>query len=154
MIGGDIAMKKNKKLKGMTLYEMIIAIAIFAVMAGVLIGVGTHIDNTAKSTSDLKNKIVAESPYAANKIKTNKETNAQLASEDITVNVRVTRQSGNAFIEDEADPSKAKTISYNESNTNISFNAKKYRTAEVYHDDDDLHDRINLEFVDDLEVAP
>ena len=120
-------MKKNKKLKGMTLYEMIIAIAIFAVMAG-----------------------------AANKIKTNKETNAQLASEDITVNVRVTGQSGNAFIEDEADPAnpKAKTISYNESNTNISFNAKKYRTAEVYHDDDDLHDGINLEFVDDLEVAP
>ncbi len=149
-------MKKNKKLKGMTLYEMIIAIAIFAVMAGVLIGVGTHIDNTAKSTSDLKNKIVAESPYAANKIKTNKETNAQLASEDITVNVRVTGQSGNAFIEDEADPAnpKAKTISYNESNTNISFNAKKYGTAEVYHDDDDLHDGINLEFVDDLEVAP
>ena len=36
MIGGDIAMKKNKKLKGMTLYEMIIAIAIFAVMAIIL----------------------------------------------------------------------------------------------------------------------
>lgn len=62
-------MNKNKRnLKGMTLYEMIISIAIFAIMCLVLIGIGVHIDNTSKATSNLKNKLVAETHYAGNKI--------------------------------------------------------------------------------------
>ena len=62
-------MKRTKKnLKGMTLYEMIISIAIFAIMCGVLIGVGMHIDNSNKATNNLKAKINAEAPYAANRV--------------------------------------------------------------------------------------
>ena len=61
--------KSKKKLKGMTLVEMIISIFIFALMGGLLILIGTHIDSTTKATNRLKNKIVVESPYAANHVK-------------------------------------------------------------------------------------
>jgi len=62
-------MKKNKRnLKGMTLYEMIISIAIFAIMCLILIGIGVHIDRTSKATNNLKSKLVAETHFAANNI--------------------------------------------------------------------------------------
>ena len=63
-------MKKGKKnLKGMTLIEMIISIAVFAALCGVLVMVGTHIDATSRATNNLKDKIVKEAPYAANRVK-------------------------------------------------------------------------------------
>lgn len=80
-------MKKN--LKGMTLYEMIISIAIFAIMAGVLIGVGAHIDNTTRAANNLKKKIATESPYAANKITENFVTHEKFDSDSIDVVVSV-----------------------------------------------------------------
>ena len=81
--------KKSLNLKGMTLYEMIISIAIFAIMAGVLIGVGAHIDNTTRATNNLKSKIAAESPYAANKITQNYKTHTPLPADSIDVVVEV-----------------------------------------------------------------
>ena len=84
--------KVNKKLKGMTLIEMIISIAIFAIMGGLLILVGTHIDATNRATNVLKNKVSAESPYAANHVTnyTNKAGNpATLPSSDVEIEVKV-----------------------------------------------------------------
>lgn len=84
--------KVNKKLKGMTLVEMIISIAIFAIMGGLLLLVGTHIDATNRSTNVLKNKVSTESPYAANQIKeyTDKSNNsATLPASDVEVEVKV-----------------------------------------------------------------
>lgn len=60
--------KNNRNLKGMTLYEMIISIAIFAIMCLILFGIGVHIDKTTKATNNLKSKITTETHYAANKI--------------------------------------------------------------------------------------
>lgn len=59
-------MKKTKKLKGMTLVEIIIAIAVFAVLGVILITAGTTIDNLTRATTNLKDKLVTQSPYAAN----------------------------------------------------------------------------------------
>lgn len=101
--------KMNKKLKGMTLVEMIISIAIFAVMGGLLILVGTHIDATNKATNVLKSKVSDESPYAANQIKdyTDKQGNpVTLPASDVTVEVKV----GSA---------------------DVKINAKKYGTEEL-----------------------
>lgn len=80
--------KSKKKLKGMTLVEMIISIAIFAIMGGLLILVGTHIDATNRATNVLKTKVSNESPYAANhKINYVKKDNTQgtLTPENIRV---------------------------------------------------------------------
>ena len=59
--------KKINTHKGMTLYEMIISIAIFAVMCLVLVGVGMHIDRVHQATNDLKKKVASEAPVAASK---------------------------------------------------------------------------------------
>ena len=48
----------------MTLIEMIISIFIFALMGGLLILVGTHIDATSRAANNLKNKVVGESQSA------------------------------------------------------------------------------------------
>lgn len=84
--------KVNKKLKGMTLVEMIISLAIFAIMGGLLVLVGTHIDATNRATNVLKNKVSIESPYAANKISKYENKAGQptdLPSSDVKIEVKV-----------------------------------------------------------------
>ena len=57
-------MKRNKKkVKGMTLVEMIISIAIFGIMGGLLILVGTHVDATTRAGNNLKNPDVQGKYY-------------------------------------------------------------------------------------------
>ena len=58
--------KAKKKVKGMTLIEMIITIMIFSLMCGILVMIGTHIDSVTRSTNTIKDKLVKQSPYAAN----------------------------------------------------------------------------------------
>jgi len=86
-------MKKSKKsLKGMTLVEMIISIAIFAIMGGLLVLVGTHIDATNRATNVLKSKVANESPYAANKQKeynVDESTKKDFTKSDITVDISI-----------------------------------------------------------------
>lgn len=60
-------MKNRKKLKGMTLVEVIIAMAVFAMLGVVLLGAGKVIDNTTKASSRLNKKMSAQAPYAAAK---------------------------------------------------------------------------------------
>ena len=105
-------MKKSKKsLKGMTLIEMIISIAIFAVMGGLLILVGTHIDATNRATNVLKSKISAESPVAANGRPD--KSPVTLTPSNITVDVS---------INDMGDPA------------SVSLEAQKYNTREIIED--------------------
>lgn len=59
-------MRKNKNFKGMTLVEIIIALAVFAVLGVILITAGTTVDNLTRATTNLKGKLVEQSPYAAN----------------------------------------------------------------------------------------
>jgi len=60
---------KKKKLKGMSLIEIIISLAVMALLSIILLTVGTTIGNTSKATNKLKNKILQESPYASNRIR-------------------------------------------------------------------------------------
>lgn len=62
--------KTNKKLKGMTLIEMIISLAIFAVMSLVLLTIGQVVDKQMRATTNLKEKVVQQSPLAANRVTT------------------------------------------------------------------------------------
>ena len=86
-------MKKMKKTyKGMTLIEMIITIAILAMLCVILAMVGSNIDATTRATNNLKDKVVKESPYAANQVVTfvNQDgDNVYFASQTATVVVRV-----------------------------------------------------------------
>ncbi len=65
-------MKKSKKLKGMTLIEIIVALAIFAMLGALLVTVGMTSTKTNRAATGLKEKMVDQSPYAANQ-KTKKQ---------------------------------------------------------------------------------
>jgi prepilin-type N-terminal cleavage/methylation domain-containing protein len=58
---------KQKTLKGMTLAEIIIAMAIFAMLGVILIKLGTIVDQTTKSSNRLNKRVAVQAPYAASK---------------------------------------------------------------------------------------
>lgn len=134
-------MKKSKKsLKGMTLVEMIISIAIFAIMGGLLVLVGTHIDATNRATNVLKSKVANESPYAANKQKeynVDESTKKDFTKSDITVDISIDE------IGDEAS---------------VTLEAEKYNTRDIVEEGLSDADKaamrkkanggLNLQFVD------
>ena len=55
----------KKNLKGMTLVEIIVAMAIFALLGVVLIHLGTNVDSTTKSANRLNKRVAIQAPYAA-----------------------------------------------------------------------------------------
>jgi len=105
---GNALKNKKKTLKGMTLYEMIISIAIFAIMVGVLCGVAAHINRTTRATNNLKNKLVTESTYAANKNVTDDLKNP---ANNSVKDVKITVECGGSTVD---------------------INAKKYNTEYYY----------------------
>lgn len=82
-------MHKRKKYKGMTLIEILIALAIFAMLGSLLVLAGIQIDNTMKASNKLKKKMLVEAPYAANQLeKYNVNgTDVYFATESVTINV-------------------------------------------------------------------
>lgn len=160
-------MKIKKNLKGMTLYEMIIAIAIFAIMTGILVGVGNHIDKTNRTTRNLKSRIVRESPYAANKIKGDAATGKLFKADDMKIVVDFSDDTINKLkivdtvIYDPDDPNADEDgkvslkINYETDFTPLEMDAKKYETADSFlseeADDEtakNIYGGLNLEFVE------
>lgn len=58
---------KRKTLKGMTLAEVIIAIAVFAMLGTVLVTTGSVVDKTTRASQRLNKKVNVQAPYAASK---------------------------------------------------------------------------------------
>ncbi len=86
-------MKKTKKnLKGMTLFEIIISIAVLGVLSLVLLTIGVSISNTKMATNKLKNKIVNQSPYAANRVVLYDGT--EISNTDMQIQVQISGVSG------------------------------------------------------------
>lgn len=112
-------MKKGKKtVKGMTLIEMIISIAVLAMLCVILAMVGQNIDATARATNTLKDKVSKESPYAANGVaKFNGSAGeVEFATQAATMVVRVPGSYG-----DVSDPS-------------VTFNITRYDTEQIVLD--------------------
>ena len=117
--------KAKKKVKGMTLIEMIITIMIFTLMCGVLVMIGTHIDSVTKSTNTIKDKIVKQSPYAANGNTTYIGTdNAphDLPTSDIDITISWDGVASDGAVHDGFNA------------FNIEFEAKRYRTEDIVLD--------------------
>ena len=135
--------KSKKKLKGMTLIEMIISIFIFALMGGVLVLVGTSIDKQTKASNRLRDKIVEESPYAANHLDevTKPDGNKyQLSSEEIDIVVWQDTYQGNYKKYELIDPNdqskgkKENTYPITVSNSKVEMKADKYHTQDIVLD--------------------
>ena len=57
-------MKKKKKLKGMTLVEIIVAIAVFAMVSLILVMLGTAVDAQQRSARRVNKKVAVQGPIA------------------------------------------------------------------------------------------
>ncbi|WP_294751855.1 prepilin-type N-terminal cleavage/methylation domain-containing protein [uncultured Ruminococcus sp.] len=116
-------MKKGKKtVKGMTLIEMIISIAVLAMLCVILAMVGQNIDATARATNTLKDKVSKESPYAANGVaKFNGNAGeVEFATQTGTMVVRVP---GNYSFNDVPYP-----------DPSVNFNIARYDTEQIVLD--------------------
>lgn len=157
--------KSKKKLKGMTLIEMIISIFIFAIMGGLLILVGTHIDATSKATNNLKNKVVVESPYAANHVKDIGGGN-ELPHEEMDITIKI-KAKGEYWVPvtDKDDPSvvtyEKKTYGDEDGYVTQEMKADKYSTEQLVTDGmtekqiEDMRKKVNGKLnLDFFEVKP
>jgi prepilin-type N-terminal cleavage/methylation domain-containing protein len=147
-------MKKGKKvLKGMTLIEMIITIAVLAMLCVILAMVGQNIDATTRATNNLRDKIVKESPYAANGVVNYNDHNGtpkSLPVETGTVAVRI-----NGSFEFDG-------VSYSDPNVNLGV--ERYNTEEIALDGRSAQERkviqegpnsgINFKFIRFTTAAP
>lgn len=57
-------MKKKKKLKGMTLIEIIVAIAVFAMISLILVMLGTAVNAQRRSANKVNRKVAVQGPIA------------------------------------------------------------------------------------------
>lgn len=141
-------MKKKKSLKGMTLIEIIIALAIFAMLGVILVQVGTLIDRTNKATGRLNRKVNAQSPYAASQTfeypdvdEDGNPVTSELAPEAMnitvsideggvpkTVNVKVKKSDGSEEYETKSVVAQA------------TIGAKKYDTKAIVEDNPMIYD--------------
>lgn len=108
--------KKHKKLKGMTLIECMIAIAILGVTGLIMVQVGSVVTKLMLNTNHLTNKTNAEAPTA-------KVQNANDVAE--------TDASGNAV-----DVGVSQTITVTSGSASGTVQAKKYSTQKLVKDVD------------------
>lgn len=79
----------KKNLKGMTLVEIIVSMAIFAMLGMILVTLGTNVDTTTKSANRLNKRVAIQAPYAASQ---DTEYSYEVSDEDgnvSTVNARL-----------------------------------------------------------------
>jgi len=105
-------MKKFKKtLKGMTLIEIIVALAVFAMLGAILVAAGSAIDAQMKNANKVNEKVALQGPVA----EAQNEKKANEWEKDILISVRidgktVTAQGDLYGIDDEATINGAKGI--------------------------------------------
>ncbi len=74
-------MKKKKKLKGMTLVEIIVAIAVFAAVSLILVMLGTAVDAQQRSARRVNKKVAVQGPIA----EAQNDTNALLLNDEFDI---------------------------------------------------------------------
>lgn len=74
-------MKIKKKLKGMTLVEIIVAIAVFAAVSLILVMLGTAVDAQQRSARRVNKKVAVQGPIA----EAQNDTNALLLNDEFDI---------------------------------------------------------------------
>ena len=151
--------KKIKSHKGMTLYEMIISIAIFAIMGLILVGVGMHIDRMSRATNDLKKKVATEAPVAGNKrLQDNDGNDLFDPTKDVT-DLQITIQIDGGGQKSYYVAGRTDAIT---GNAKIVMDAQKYNTERIYTGNDPIsaadaaaavNGQLNLEFINIVTTA-
>ena len=166
-------MKKNKKsLKGMTLIEVLVSLAVFAMLSAILLGYGAYVDSTSKATRTMKNKVVEEAHYAASRRKEYSDGVSYQPLDSVTAQITITMdgQSGTFVPFIDNDPTKGydndNPISYNDPSTMFgveiystekayeqALREKGYTDAEITAAKDKANGKTNINFVDDTNLS-
>lgn len=163
-------MKNKRKLKGMTLIEVLVALAVFAMLALVLLTYGVYVDSTRRATTNLKDKIVVEDHYAASKQKKYGVDNTdpanpvdkKLSGTDIEITVKAQGSGSYYPLNDPDDPSKGlKDKKENYNNPEKKLSGKYYSTKDVYTEgmtaeeiaemEKKANGRLDLKFIDEIQ---
>ena len=154
-------MKKNKKsLKGMTLVEVLVSLAVFSMLSAILLGYGAYVDKTSKATRTMKNKVVEEAHYASAR---QKQYDAGGTFQDldsvageITVTMSGTSGTFTPFIDNDhpisySNPSATlETGIYDtEKAYDEALKQKGYTDAEIAAAKDGANGKTNINFIDD-----
>lgn len=100
-------MKSKRKLKGMTLIEVVISIGIYAVIALLLTEIMSLVNATMKATNQLNRRLAYEAKFADNMLLSDGKTSWQDARTDGRTEIKVSLSSK------EATPSQGKTFAIN-----------------------------------------
>lgn len=139
--------KSNKKAKGMTLIEVIIALAIFSLLAVIMVDIGSTTKSLMRQTNHLNRKTAAEAPIGS----------VQDVEGLNEIAAGLTDDEGNAFVVASRDVTF--TVQARGSSSSTVVNTKKYSTAAANEQADPNFEpnmRGNLEFyvIEEEEEAP
>lgn len=76
-------MKKKKKLKGMTLVEIVVSIAVFAAISLILVMIGSAVNAQERSANKVNRKVAVQGPVA----EAQNDDNALLLTEEYMIKV-------------------------------------------------------------------
>ncbi len=76
-------MKKKKKLKGMTLVEIVVSIAVFAAISLILVMIGSAVNAQERSANKVNRKVAVQGPLA----EAQNDSNAFLLDEEYKIEV-------------------------------------------------------------------
>ncbi len=163
-------MKNKRKLKGMTLIEVLVALAVFAMLALVLLTYGVYVDSTRRATTNLKDKIVVEDHYAASKQKKYGIDNTdpanpvdkQLSGTDIEITIKAEGSGSYYELKDKTKPELGLSDTKKTySNPQKELTGKYYSTKDVYTDgmtaeeitemENKANGRLDLKFIDEIQ---
>ena len=85
--------KRKNKLKGMTLVEVIVALAVFTIMASLLVTVCVSISNSVVRTNRLTREINVQAPTAENRITDDTKVDAV---KDSTNTIKIVNKPGSS----------------------------------------------------------
>lgn len=130
-------MKRRTKHKGMTLMECVVSIAVYALMASLLVEIMTAVNGTIKATSHLNRRLAYEAKYADNLITSHDNgsgTSVDFPSVNSSVGIKFTSPKGTFNL---SATGQTYTAQYNDpdyvSNTNYRFAVfdKEHSSTEV-----------------------
>lgn len=143
---------KKKSFKGMTLAEVIISMAVFAMLGVILIKLGMVVDQTTKSSNRLNKRVSIQAPYAASR---------ETVYEKLDSNGKpvINKESGKAETAELTPDMTQIDISIpGKASSKVTIHGKHYNTksivennSEVYNENEVTNSGHHLQFIDVVE---
>lgn len=139
--------KRNKKTRGMTLVELIIALAVFAVLGLLLVKAATAIQMQVKSANGLNSKVAVQGPIA----EAQNSNGGNLINENIDITVKKDGSSTGVTVSGKlysaADSSDLQPVTDGAGNQVLSSDGTPlYQTVSS----DEMNGNLNLKYVDGI----